>query len=410
MAKVYLPGIAMAVSMESFPLASTKAKPHTGRGHDRFNGDTAFASVAALENLRVTLESFSSLNKTPSHLAINAAGVALEAITQSTLGKKVNTTRLSPHTSLYERNAAVKLALESVGENIKLILLKIVAWIKAATQKVSAFLVENFKGAVAKARKAEQLNEAAIKARVNYGNSRASVEFEDTEEFVQHLGDVPPEQLAKQYARQMAEFTRLFSGGAMTSSVGVIRKLTQEIHRAGTGSVSNEDVTKLVDECITHLESSVFRPFSGSDGQKSYALGLGQAALKLSIAKSGEYKSSMQVALDTPFNDGVKLKALTVDEVVELSNAVITACKAGTFPNYSKFSSDLHALSQDVAKLCDRILAKHAASGGEIASLHMLKQIVHAILDLARHVYTYSIRISGAVNAYCLASLKALSQ
>ena len=410
MDSIYLPGRVLNVAAESLDTQISEKEVNAPLDTDHFDVDAAMDSVIALESLRQELIARRRLHQTPSAHGINAITIAIESISDTVLNKAFAPKLLSQHAALYERHSTIGYAIESITENIKRIVGKIIAWIRTATRKVSAYLTEVFKGAEAQARKAAAINAAAVKAKARLGSGKAAEGFDDTHSFAVVLGEVSSSELVKNYQEQMKEFTTLFDGRGLISSVGTIRRLVQEMDKADTKDVTNEDVAKVVNDCIEFLEKNAFRAFHGDDDNRAYALKVGGASLKLAIAKSGAYKTSVSVTLEKPENTTIKLNALSIDEIVELTNAVTANCKKGVFPDYSKVGENLSTLADDIERLCGRIVQRHSVKGGEIGSLHMLKQITHCLMDLARLIYSYNIRVTAAVNTYCADSLKALEK
>lgn len=372
--------------------------------------ESYFTKLASLESIKLTLEENSSLNKTPSRHILNAVCEAAAVISPNGLNAIKDVISLEHHESVYDVNNRLKLAIESVGEDIKNVVLKIVEWIKLAAKKIALHFDDIYSGAMAQCRKAAAIHDAAISDKLKYGPMKLDIKFSSDKQFIKILGSVDYGFLSSAYKHQMQAFSADFNRAIMVTAVSKIRDLVAKIGQFKTTQINNDDVAVLVDAAISQLEATVYKSFRGNDSEKRYGGLIGSNAFDLSIAKTGNFKTNISIDLISTDNSGSLANCLTADEVIHLSSLVMHHCKKGVFPDYVDVAKAMNSLADEIERVSNSIVRKHEVYGGEIVSLHMLKKLTQTLMKTSQLIYTYNARVSAAINAYCVASLKELEK
>jgi hypothetical protein len=325
------------------------------------------------------------------------------------------------HSHLFKGTASrvegMRVATEELGERIRVMLQKIIRWIKRVFEVIFDYIEGWIRGANAVQKQAEKLQDIANKVKAKHGDSATSAEVDNAELanfFVNPSNsegyDAP--QIVSEYNKFCATFNE--SIGSKTAIAGCAyanTKVNEILTKNKTGRFTNEQALAISDETISRMLQNNFSQFTHdtSNGQLTYQAPFGGEQFVITIEEKDGKKAGLSYSTaGEKKKDLKKLTALTPSEVVAMARAVESSMHKGVYRDYKKIKAVMFDFQKSVSDACDQISREQRKTfDGVIPSIHFLKTIASTMFMLIKQVYSYNGRTARAIMKYCHQSLKA---
>ena len=399
-----------------------------GMGDDEGAGtdaglDEMIATTMALEEIRQSLSRM-PISKPMSKNVAGALEIAIEhmcdrvglerrtylALEQFDLGRPA-------------RTQATRGAMEGLGNAIKNLIVKILAWIKRSSRVAFDSMVDSFQGANKYVEKAKELEELALSVKTAHGNNRipGSIKNKSIATFFGHHADARA--IFQDYEKYNHEFNETFSGQILAGAISQLASMGQDVLKYNaTGAFGGEQAASAADRTIRWLQANSFKRFvppsatgsvfdnMGHDGEAGvYALPFGDIGFLVDYTQ--QHDRFVGIAFKpVKMTDGegpTTVKVLTPEEVMGLAKAMDVNGRRGLFKDFVKIKTQLHDVSKTLDHICETIGRQQAQNtSGAVVSLHFFKLIAEALMDLTKRAYQYNTLVHGNLIKYCTASMK----
>lgn len=373
------------------------------------DADNLIDVTRTLSHLQDNLAQRTSANPL-SRPAAEALQIALSAMTD----RKIFT--MEHFEGRQSRVIGTKLALEDVGENIRIFIQKIVRWIKRAVEVVFDHIEGMVRGANTTARQAEALQDLAGQIKAQFGDDE-KVDGQIRNKKLRTLftskgGDTyAADEIKQHYEDMVKNFNETLSGKTAISGA---QYLTNQIHvvlnKNRTGSFTDHAAEYFADATIRHMLGENFPQFTkGKDVlTRHYQPPFGGTEFVLSLSEKDNKLVAMSlIRRDVGDNKQETLPVLRPSEVLMLAKAVEASMHRGLYREYKKVKSTLYSLKTAISDMCDDISREQRTTySGTIPSIHFLKTTADTVMRMVNFGYSYNGLVARAVLEYGRLSLK----
>lgn len=393
---------------QSDALAFTEQFPEVGLSESVINQETKVA--LALESLRQTIL---QNNKAPLRdcganiLRTTLKSFKMESIVPEQFG------------SYDARLANTQLVLEGLGENIRKIGAKILAWIKRIAEMVFGFIEGFFNEADTLAGNAQALQDRALKVRADTKTDK-SVERQINGKAVislfsdAHGHDYTAKEIVQKYLGFTKDMNEALAEKTVTRACQYLADFLKGTYEKKLTGAFTEDVAKdLSHEVITHMLDQNFPQFVVVEGgNRQYVSPFGGFEMTVTVTDHDGKHTSIGLSKKLGGSSGKQtITALTPDEVIELAKTVESSMQRGIYHNYKAIRGKLWELRTAVSDTCDKIVrAQGDTTTGSIPSLHFLRSATGVIYELVTIAYKHNGMVAKGILHYCDISLKAYSK
>jgi len=344
--------------------------------------------------------------------------LALETALKQMLGRNNRTVSLEHFEGRYARLVGTKLAMEDLASKVRLIIGKILRWIKRMLVVVYDLIENIVSGADTVSRSASKLQDAASQVANKYGkdlkDAGAIENAKLARYFTKHDGTnaFTGEEICKRYLDFCHTFNDALSERTAVGGSNFISSQVQAIlSQKKTGKFNDSAALQVSDNAISTMVKTNFAQFKkGKEDKYEYQLPFGGAYFVLSVEKRNNKAAGLSFEIDN--RDETRMDTLPIlspNQVREIARAVESSMHKGIYRDYRKIKASLYGLKTKIFDMCDAISREQRNTmNGDIPSLHFLKTISDTMFGVVKSTYAYNGAAARAMLNYGWASLQAI--
>jgi hypothetical protein len=318
------------------------------------------------------------------------------------------------------RQQATKVAMESIGEQVKKVAQTLIRWFKAAFNYIKDGFDTLRQGAdslVARARavvvSANAIAHKTLSADKQVIKSASFVTF--------MLGGGAPFE-ADRVQVQYTKYTELMGPGFSSFLKQMVSQVKELVDDAKAGN-TKEETTAAVDALLKALRAKAFSQFkevssTSASTVLAHALPFGQQSITVMLAKEGDLLNGLHVSInkddkqkDRSALASEELPALNYEQILAVAKAVEKEMLFGLFKDYPSTKSGLAKIESMVDKACQKITDVQQTPDGDkgtavMYSVHFLKELVSSTISMTSVIHRYNLVLSKHLLSYCAHSIK----
>lgn len=373
--------------------------------------------VDQLIGVTLTMESlYSTLESTPTHTPFSRpAAQALNAALESMVARAKPLFADESLQGKQARRAAMDVALEDLGETIRLNVKKILAWIKRAAEVIFDHIEGIVRGANAVTEAAGRLQDLAARIRGEKGDEPPEDSAVTNRQLAHFFSDADGKvydahTIVEHYKSFCQDFNEAFSRDvAVGGSHYVANQINEVLKQSQVDTFTREVALDLSDKTIKHMIASNFKAFTPneSEGNLVYALPFGGMSFVVNVLEESGKRAG--ISFGTKVSETVAQEHLPVlkpSEVYEMMTVLESSMHRGIYRDYKQVKSALYSLKKTIAEMCDEITRQQRQTfAGTMPSLHFLKGITETMFTLVKDTYKYNGQATRSMIKYGHASL-----
>jgi hypothetical protein len=318
------------------------------------------------------------------------------------------------------RTQSTSMALEDMGETVRRVIKKIIAWIKHIAQLCFDMIERIMRGANAVIEKSQSIYRAASAIsykRINPDNLTDITQAGLVGFFNKNGKPMDAHEIVKRFMTYCADVNEVFDAGKLFGpSVKALDALEHYVHQHGEKAVDLEAVEGFASEACEQLAKDSLSRFTAKHQDDadllSMELPFGNSQLIFSFAHGHSDQTKrvgFHISIQTsPVDKAAALTPMRPQEVMNLMSVLTAEMSKGIYRESKKIKSAIHDVAKRVEKQSMELSDRQRHLGASVVpTLNLVKTISDSSMKLTRLMYAYSGITTRRLLSYSEASLRA---
>lgn len=317
------------------------------------------------------------------------------------------------------RLVATRVALEDMGETVRRLIKKLIAWIKHIALVCYDLIERIMRGANAVIERAQTLYKAAsaMSYRKFDKDKLEPVEQSGLVAFFNKNGrPMDCHEIIHRFQDFSREMNAVFNGGKLFQpAVRGLSELERFVHGQGEKDVDLGAVEGFAEAACAEIENNSLRSFSArqqSDADiLTYELPFGNSELVFSFVKGvihEDKRVGFNASIETnPVDKAAALTPLKPQEVMNLMTVLTAEMSKGIYRESKKIKAAIYDVEKRVERQSNQLSDAQRKMGASVVpTLHLIKTLSDSSMKLTRLLYSYTGTTTRRILSYAEASLK----